>query len=69
MYYIDFNKNKFLNLDEYYNDKPIGVINNKKLLQSKKLLVLNNKKIVYSTTNIQSLYLYPLNILDYVKPT
>ena len=67
MYYIDFNKNKFLNLDEYYNDKPIGVINNKKLLQSKKLLVLNNKKIVYSTTNIQILYLYPLNILDYVK--
>lgn len=67
MYYIDFNKNKFSNLNEYYNNNSIGVMDNKKLLQSKRLLVLKDRKVVYSTTNIQSLYLYPLNVLDYVK--
>ena len=45
----------------------MGKVENKNLLNSKRLIILKEKKEIYSTDNIQSLYLYPLNILDYVK--
>lgn len=67
MHYIDINKNKFTNLSNYYNNVSSEKVKNRKLLNSKRLIVLNQGKEVYSTNNIQSLYLYPLNILDYVK--
>ena len=67
MYYIDFNRNKYLNLEEYYKKKSFGKIKCKELLKSKRFIIIKNKEIIYSSSNIQSLYLYPLNILDYVK--
>lgn len=67
MYYIDINKNKFRNLSDYYNNISFGKIKNKNLLYSKRLVVFKDGQEVYSTNNIQSLYLYPLNILDYIK--
>ncbi len=67
MYYIDINKNKYLCLEDYYNGRNSGKIRIKNLLNGKRLIVLKEKKEIYSTENIQSLYLYPLNILDYLK--
>lgn len=67
MYYIDYNRNKYLTIEEYYKNISIGTIKSKELLKSKKLIILKNKEKIYENTNIQSLYLYPLNIIDYIK--
>lgn len=67
MYYIDINKNKFKSLSDYFNNVSSEKIKNRELLNSKRLIIFNHGKEIYSTNNIQSLYLYPLNILDYVK--
>lgn len=67
MYYIDINKNKFVRLSDYYKNRTFEKIKNKDLLYAKKLLILKNGQKVYATNNIQSLYLYPLNILEYIK--
>lgn len=53
LYYIDFNKNKFLNIDDYYKKINYGIVETKETLRAKKLLVLDNNKILkVNTLNI-----------------
>lgn len=53
LYYIDFNKNKFLNIDDYYKKINYGIVETKETLRTKKLLVLDNNKILkVNTLNI-----------------
>lgn len=66
MYYVDYNKKMYLTIEDYYKNKSVKIVPNKDLLKAKRLLILKNRKIVYETNNVQALYLYPLNVLDYV---
>lgn len=53
LYYIDFNKNKFLNIDDYYKKINYGIVETKETLRAKKLLVFDNNKILkVNTLNI-----------------
>ncbi len=68
MYYVDSKKNKYTSIDNYYKHIVDGNVTSKELLYSTlQLNIIKNRKIIYQTNNVQSLYLYPLNILDYIN--
>lgn len=67
MYYIDSKKNKYSSIDNYYKHIISGKVTSKELLYNNlQLNIIRNGKVIYKNNNIQSLYLYPLNILDYI---
>lgn len=64
-------KKKFVD-DNYYvysnlcdKHKNVKIINKEILKNNPKLLIVNNQKQVHKINNIQTLYLYPLTLLDY----
>lgn len=67
MYYIDYHRNMYANIDDYYKKKSLGIVKSKSLLNSKKILAFKDKELLYENTNVQGLYLYPCTILDYIQ--
>lgn len=63
------NIEKHYNLHIKNNDvNKIVKCNSKKLLKSDpKLIITTNNKEIYKLDNIQSLYLYPLTVIDYIN--
>lgn len=67
-YYIDINKNKYNTIADYDTGVNSTKVSAKELLvMNPKLMILSNSnQKLYFLDNTQMLYLYPLNILDYI---